>query len=99
MSNNINIILIAALFWMPIAIFIFLKTFYRDRRGQSFDPTDPETMVDKPEPLNASKFTEQCTLLSKECRGDDLWIIFVDENAELHEELQSPNCNVCIERS
>jgi hypothetical protein len=94
MENNIFILMISAFFWFSVALFIFLKT--KNDQTPSFEPTDPESMVEETPP---SKFTDQCTLLSKECRGPDLWIIFVDENAQLHEELHSENCQVCVNRA
>ena len=61
----------------------------------SFEDTKPETMV---EPVPTTKFTDQCVLLSKECRDNDLWIIFIDEYANMHEELQVKDCELCIDK-
>ena len=63
--------------------------------SQSFEETDTK---DFNESENATPFSDHCILLSKECRGNDLWIIFIDENAMMQEEMQVKDSDVCSGR-
>lgn len=94
LESHWNWLLIAAAVWgIAGSVGLLLR---RKRNNRSFEHTDPETMLEPA--VRQSKFNEQCTLLSKECRGGDLWIVFIDEHAQMQEELHFPQCDLCLER-
>ena len=95
---SIKLALIFGALALVFAVLSIYRSFKESKQAiDSVVDTDYDSAYTE-EAIVGTKFTDKCTLLSKECRGNDLWIVFIDENAEMCEELQCVNSEVCINR-